>query len=337
MYDPGTLYYDPILTGFSVGFQDQNLYGERVLPVTPVRTPSGRYRVFDRSNWLIFVDRREPGTVANEIRGRKWSEDTFFTKEHSLQVAIHDEERQELTSLGGLADPTFGGALQIDPERDGTELVTRALLLGHEKKVSDLTRNTANYPAGHTVTLAGTAQWDQDWANGTNSASNPLGDIRTALTKILVDTGNVPANTMVVPRYGVQFIENHPRIVDRFKTFTLLEPDAFQKLTGFEGTIYMVDSVYNAADNYLATPSVTQFWGKDVWVGIVNPEPGINQQTFGKTFAQLYPSGDIRPTDHWREEGRKSDLVRVSQKYDLKITSSIAGYLIKNAFSSGAW
>jgi len=337
MYDPGLLYFDPILTGFSIGFQDQNLYGERVMPTTPVTTPSGRYRVFDRSNWIIFLDRREPGTVANEVRGRRWSEDTFFTKEHSLQVAIHDEERQEYMSQGGIADPTFGGAAVIEPERDAVELVTRSILLGHELKVANLVRNTANYPAGHTVTLSGTAQWDQDWANGLASASNPLADIRAALTKILVDTGNVPANTMILPRYGQQFIENHPRIVDRFKTFTLLQDDAFQLLTGFQGTIYLVDSVYNAADNYLATPSVQQFWGKDVWVGIVEPNPGQNQQTFGKTFSQQYPNGGTRPTDRWREEGRKSDIIRVSQKYDLKITSSIAGYLIKNAFSSGAW
>jgi hypothetical protein len=119
-----------------------------------VRTQSGRYRVFDRSNWLIFEDRRAPGTVANEIRGAKWSEDVFCTSEHSLQSPVHDEERQALTSQGGLADPVFGGAMQIDPERDATEAVTGGLLLRHEKAVSDLVRNTATYPVGNTVTLA---------------------------------------------------------------------------------------------------------------------------------------------------------------------------------------
>src|SRR5512134_2209568 len=104
MYDPGTLYVDPILTDFSVGYEDQTLFGERIMPLTPVRTQSGKYRVFDRSSWLIYPDRREPGTVANEIRGAKWSEDTFFTKEHSLQAPVHDEEDQQLNSLGGFAN-----------------------------------------------------------------------------------------------------------------------------------------------------------------------------------------------------------------------------------------
>ncbi len=82
MYDPSLLYTDPILTGFSTGYSDQELQGDAIMPVTPVNTHSGRYRVFDRSDWLIFPDRREPGTVANEVRGRKWSEDSFKVVEH---------------------------------------------------------------------------------------------------------------------------------------------------------------------------------------------------------------------------------------------------------------
>src|SRR6476659_2458496 len=105
MYDPSALYTDPILTNLSVGFKDQSLYGAELFPITPVNTQSGRYRVFDRSDWVIFEDRREPGDVAREVRGRKWSEDTFRTSEHSLQGAVNDEENQQLNSLGGFANP----------------------------------------------------------------------------------------------------------------------------------------------------------------------------------------------------------------------------------------
>lgn len=335
MYDPGELYSDPILTGFSVGYQDQTLYGTEVFPITPVRTKSGRYRVFDRSSWLMFQDRREPGAVANEIRGAKWSEDTFKTSEHSLQAPIHDEERQELTSQGGLADPVFGGALQLDPERDATELVTGSILRGHEKKAADAARNTANYAVGNTVTLAGAQQWD-DYTGGTASTSNPVADIQAAIRKVWTLTRRRP-NLLAIPAMGVPYIENHPRIVDRFKNFSLAEPDAFRTLTGFEGRIILTDSVYNAANNIDATESITDFWGKDVWVGLSDPTPGQRTKTFGKTFAFLYPDGTIRPTDRWREEPRKSDIVRVSMNYDLKIVSNVAAYLIKTAFSAGAF
>jgi hypothetical protein len=340
MYDPGLLYVDPILTNLSVGFQDESLYGESIMPVTPVRTQSGRYNVFDRSDWLLYESRRQPGTVAHEIMGRRWSTDNFQTVEHSLQAPILDEERQQLLSQGGLANPVFGGAIQIDPEADATKLITRALLLGHEAKVSALVRNIANYPATNYVTLAGNYQWDQ-YVYGTPGFpstvySDPVSDILKGMRTIKQLTGRWP-NTLAIPSFGMPYIENHPRIVERFKTFSLTMPDAFRLLTGFQGNIVVTDSLYNAANNIDATQNITYFWGKDVWLGIVDPTPGLAQHTFGKTFAQVYPDGTIRPTDRWREEGRKADIVRTSFKYDLKIVSSIAGYLIQNAFSSGAW
>lgn len=335
MYDPGTLYLDPILTNFSVGYQDQTLYGLRILPETPVNTQSGKYRVFDRSSWLIYDDRREPGTVANEIEGRKWSEDTFSTQEHSLQASVKDEEYQELRSQGGFANSDAGVNLDIEPARDATEAVTGAILLKHEKLVADTVRNTANYPVANTTTLAGSQQWN-DYTNGVTSTSNPVNDIIVGIRAIQAATGRDP-NTLVLPKYGISYIENHPRVVDRFKNFTLNDPEAFRRLTGFTGTILEVDSKYNAANNIDAAESIQSLWGKDVWLGIVDPTPGQRTKTFGKTFAQRYPSGDLRPTDRWREEPRKSDLVRVSYKYDVKIVSSGAGYLIKTAWASTAF
>jgi hypothetical protein len=340
MYDPGLLYVDPILTSLSVGFQDETLYGTDIMPIVPVNTQSGKYNVFDRSDWLLYESRRQPGTVAHEIQGRRWSLDSFETVEHSLQAPIFDEERQQLQSQGGLANPVFGGTVQIDPEADATTLVTRSLLLGHEAKVSGLVRNPANYPSTNTIALSGTSQWD-NYTYGTAGiastvVSDPVSNIMAGMRTIRTLTGRWP-NTLVIPQYGMSFIENHPRVVDRFKTFSLSEPNAFQTLTGFQGRIIAADSLYNSANNIDATPNMTYFWGKDVWMGIVDPTPTLRSHTFGKTFAQTYPDGSIRPTDRWREESRKADIVRTSFKYDLKIVSSIAGYLIQNAFSSGAW
>jgi hypothetical protein len=202
MYDPGQLYVDPILTNFSVGFQDQTLYGDQIFPMVPVRTQSGKYRVFDRSNWLIFPARREPGTESNEIRGRKWSQDTFNTKEQSLQAAILDEERQELTSLGGLADPVFGGALTIQPEVDATNLITRSLLLEHELKVSTVVRDTTTYPAANVVTLAGASRWNNHTfvtaGDPYSIVSNPVGDIHTGMLAVWGAVREYP-NVMIIP------------------------------------------------------------------------------------------------------------------------------------------
>ena len=333
MYDPGQLYIDPILTGFSTGYQDQTLYGEKVFPVTPVNTQSGKYLTFDRSNWMIFASRREPGSVANEVRGGKWSSDNFSTQEHSLQASVADEEVQQYTSLGGLANPWAGGGVGIDPHRDATELITRALLLEQELKATTKLRDPATYTGGasgtHVVTGASGTYWDDE-------DSDIIGMVRAGIRQIQIDIRLTP-NTMLVPRFGAGFLETNSDMIDRFKYFALTQPDAFRLLTGFDGQIVFVDSVYNAADNVDVAEDITSFWGKDVWIGYVDPTPGQKTRTFAKTFAQIYPDGSIRPTDRWREEPRKSDIVRTSYKYDIKVITPDAGYLIQNAFSSGAW
>lgn len=333
MYDPGQLYFDPILTGFSTGYRAQNTYGLDILPETPVRTQSGRYRVFDRSNWIIFKSRREPGTVANEVQGGKWSEDVFLTVEHSLQSPVLDEEMQQLISQGGLADAVFGGDLQLDPHEDATQLIVRSLQLEHEGKVATLVRNPAIYAASNKITLTTTAQWN---VQDNTATGDPVTVIRNAMRAVFALTGRWP-NTLAIPAQGASYLETHPKIVDRFKNFALTMPEAFRQLTGFEGRILEVDSMYNSANNIDAAETITSFWGKDVWIGIVDPTPGQLTKTFGKTFAQIYPSGDTRPTDRWREEPRKADLVRSSWKYDLKVVSPEAGYLITDAFAAGAW
>ena len=339
MYDPGKLYVDPILTGFSVGYQDQTLYGERLFPITPVNTQSGRYRVYDRSNWIVFPSRREPGTIANEVRGGKWAEDTFKTVEHSLQAAVADEEDQELQSQGGLASPVFGGGLQLNPHQDATELITRSLLLEHEQKVAAAIRNTANYAGGFTTALAAATKWS-DYTYVTagiveSIISNPVKDIRAACFKVYKATGRWP-NTMTIPIDALGVIEQHPRVVDRFKNFALTDPEAWKALINVPApdNFFIVDSMVNSANNIDATENIVSLWGQDVWLGLVDSTPGQKTKTFGKTFVQTYPDGSTRPTDRWREEERKSDIVRTSFKYDLKIISDTCGYLFQTAVAA---
>jgi hypothetical protein len=335
MYDPGALQvFDPILTNFSVGFQDQNLYGERLFPVTRVNTRNGVYRVFDRSNWLMFRDHRAPGTVANEVSGRVWSQDTFQVKEHSLQAPVYDEENEELNALGGIGQPNLGGAISIQPETDAVNLITRSIMLGFEQAVANTIRNAANYAANHKVTLSGTSQWSD--YSGT---SDPVSDLRTAMRRVYLDTRQWP-NTMIIPFDAVGVIENNPKVVARYTYTSVFDPNAWKQILGLPAgvadnlNVFVVDSMYNSADNLDVAPTMTGFWGQDVWVGVVNPGDGQNIQTFGKAFARPYPNGDIRPTDRWREEARKTDVVRVSYRYDLKIVNSLAGYLIKSAVAA---
>lgn len=338
MYDASSLYVDAFLSDFATGYREPEYYADRIMPFTRVGAKSGLYRVFDRSDRLLFKTRREPGTVANEIVGRKWTSDSYKTVQHSLQTFVTDEERRELASQGGLNQQAFGGTIDIDPEEDATELIVGALQRGHEKKVADMTRNTANYPVGNTVTLAGASQLD-DYTGGTSSTSDPVSVILAAVRKIEGTIGRTP-NRMLLPRQGASFLEQHPRVIARFTNFSLLDPDAWKLLSTFDGEIIQVgvgDDFYNSADNIDAAEVMTSFWGKDIWIGYVDQTEGNKVLTFGKTFVYPQLNGEEKPIDRWREEARKSDLFRQTWEYEPKIVTSGAGYLIKNAFSTGAW
>ena len=312
---------DPLLSDFSTGWEAKELIGERLAPITRTTQLNGRYMVFDRSDWLIFPDERSMGTVANEIQGAKWSTDTFNVHEHSLQAPVFDEEREQLGKAENFpVDYTL--------ETAATELTTRSLLLGHEKAVADMFRLAANYPGANTATLLTADQWD----NYGSASSDPVADIEAALRQVYVSSGRA-ANTLVIPWLVWSYLRNHPKIVDRFQNFRLTADEAFKELTGFSGEIIIAESQYNTADNIDATESISDFWGKDVWLGIVDTVPGQRTKTFAKTFVFPYNDSVIRPVDTWREEPRKADLYRTSYRYDMKLVSNVAGFLYKSVIA----
>jgi hypothetical protein len=329
MYDSRAVFADPILSNFSLGFSDQNYVAAEVMPAFDVDLPSGRYRVFDRSDWLSFPARREPGTEANEIRGRKWSEDVFSTKEYALQAAVDDSEVQVVNNANRNAAASLVAG--ISPQKDATNLVTRALKINYELQVAALVTNASNYGAGNKVTLAGATQWN-------TSTADPVKNIVDAMNAIYTGTLQYP-NLMVIPWNVWLTLANHPALLNRWTPTNIQQAtydvvQAISLFTGFQGRILVTNAVYNSADNIDATPVMTSIWGKDVWIGKVDQEnSGTNVQTFGKTFTFPYPDGGRQRTTRWREEKRTSEVVRVQWRYDFKLVNALAGYIIKAAIA----
>src|SRR3990172_2198848 len=113
-YNPtgsGNVHIDQVLTQISVGWPNNGLVGERLLPSVKVVKQSDKYYIFGREGWLPEQDERAPGSVANEISGLAVSLDTYYAREHSLQVAI----KNLVTTTGNYASTlstTLAGAAQ---------------------------------------------------------------------------------------------------------------------------------------------------------------------------------------------------------------------------------
>jgi hypothetical protein len=327
VYQPtgtGNVHIDAVLTQISLGFPNNALVGDNLFPSVGVKKQSDKYYVFGREAWLPETsDYRAPGTEANEIPGLKVSLDTYYAQEHALQVAVTDEERENADA-------------PLSPDRDGTELVTAKVLLGREIAIKNLVTTTTNYATGMSVTLSGTTQWS-DYTN-----SDPILNIRTGMRAVHAKMFMEP-NLAVIPYLVMSTLEDHPDIIERIKYSerAILTPEIIASVFGIQRVIVpgvgVGSGAVGAAGNAL---SVGYLWGKDVLLAWVPGRAGMRTPAFGYEFTWGSPY-----VDRWREDKRKSDLIRYQRRYDLKLVGveinpgsgdfgkSIAGYLIKNAIA----
>lgn len=331
VYQPtgtGGVHQDQILTNISLAFPNNGLVGENLFPVVKVKKQSDKYRWFGREAWLPETsDLRAPGTEANEIPGLKVSDDTYYAQEHALQIAVTDEERENADS-------------PLSPDADGTNLVTSKILLGREVAMKNLVTTAANYASGLTVTLSGTQQWN-DYTN-----SNPIADFRTGNRAVHAKVFFEP-NVAIIPYLVMSTLEDHPDIIERIKYSerAVLTPEIIAAVLGLQKVVVPgvgIGSGTPGASGFAITAGY--LWGKDVLLAWVPSTPGMNIPAFAYEFAWTY-GGQTQMVDRWREDRRKSDVIRVQRRYDLKMVGveinpasgdykkSVVGYLIKNAIA----
>lgn len=318
------VHIDQVLTNISVGWSNEGLVAERLFPTVRVRKQSDKYYTFGREAWLPESgDYRAPGTEANEIPGVAVSLDTYYAQEHSLQVAVTDEERENTDS-------------PMSPDRDGTELVTSKIVLGRELAMKNLVTDATQYATDMTVTLSGGAQW-----NSANYAtSDPIKDIKAGRRAMHANVFMEP-NTAIIPYQVMAELEDHPDFIERIKYSerSILTPEIISAVVGIRNIIVPGTGIASGSDlipGYL--------WGKDVLLAWVPPRAGLKIPAFAYEFVWTI-GGSTQVVDRWRENRRKSDVIRCSRRYDLKLVGRenntndpnngkvVTGYLIKNAIA----
>ena len=316
---------DNVLTNLSLAYPNNEFVGNRLFPVVTVRKQTDKYYWFGREGWVPEdSDYRAPGTEANEIPGLQVALDTYYASEHALQIAVYDEERENVDS-------------PMSPDADATNLVTQKILLGRELAMMNFVTDATKYASTNTVTLSGTAQWN-DYTN-----SDPIGVIRTAMRAFHANVFFEP-NTAVIPYQVMSVLEDHPKIMDRIKYTdrAILTPEIIASVLGLKNVI-IPEVASGSGVGFSMTASY--LWGKNVLLAYVPSSPGLRVPAFAYEFVWAYPGAGAMKTDRWREEKRGSDLIRVRRRYDLKMVGvetnpasgnygkSITGYLIKNAIA----
>jgi hypothetical protein len=314
---PGDVHVDPLLTDFAVNYKNVGFVGDACFPVIPVNKRSAKYAVFEASRRNLRVQNtlRAPRTAAKTVEYEVDLTNSYAAEEYSLASGVDDQERDNADA-------------PIDPDQRAARIALEGLLLDREDRIGTKVRLAANYTASHVVALAGGNQWS-DAVN-----SSPKVDVDAGRDLIVQHTGVLP-NTLLLPWLVVQKLKLNNKITDAFKyTATQGAVINLEQLKAyFEIDNIVVAGALKNTANEGAAAVIARIWGKDVWMGYVDPnsspQDGIS---FGKTF-RWKQNGQPRLTRSYYEPKARTTWTEVTEANDEKITAKDCGYLIQTAIA----
>lgn len=313
----GTIHIDQALTNFSVKYSNGAMIADLIAPRIDVAKDSDQYFVYGRQDFRATQDLRADKADTNFIDSWKIeSIPTYLCEEHSLADLVSDRERRNADA-------------PLSPDFDTTESLTNMLMLNREKRVADLLTAAATFAAsGNVVTLSGPQQWD-DADFDSNSKDDAIeARIDIAKEAVRAAIGRDP-NVVVIPAAVAKVVKRDLAVRDlvRYTDNTLLVNGDLPP-TLWNMNVLVPGSVYDAAQEGQAF-SGADVWGRHVLVAYVAPNPRTPRtMTLGLTF-----QSQARQTSKWREEGRKSDAIEVSEILVEKIVCEYCGYLIRSAIA----
>jgi hypothetical protein len=300
------VHVDVALTTVSVKYQNATFVGEKLFTPILVNKDSDIYFIYGKQDFRIFNTIRAPGTRAKQVEWTIEKSAPYFTKEHSLEMQLIDEVRNNAD------DP-------IQYDADSTEILTNMLLLDLEKNIADVAQDPNSYAPEHSETLSETDKWSD------YTSSNPLKKVRDMKETIRNKIFLYP-NTMIVSADVHNVLLDHPVIVDRIK-YTQLGVTTEQLLA----RLFEIDNYLIAGGGYISSAegqeeTLTNIWNNCVVLAYVAPRPGLKQISFGYLFRRK----GYRMVERWRDDPLRSDWIRVSDKYDIRVISPYAGYLLQS-------
>jgi hypothetical protein len=297
------------LSTFAVQFIPQGSIANRIAPTVTVQKASDYYYKVDPQRAAMRQSSDIRG-LNGEAANIDWATgtDLYSCQEHTLQQPLDDR-------LIANADPA------LDIKTTASASVMSGLTLNKEIALA------AALTTAVTQTAAAAAVW-------TGNLSVPIEEITTGIKAIRDATG-------VRPNFGwcdysvYLALINHPDIVSRVMYSQVATQEnldaALARVLGLE-QVWVGDVFKNTSMN--ATPSLSRVWGTTFWLGRVQANPGLQTQTLVTTFAWAgAPGVGGVAIDEYRDDKKKSDVVRGSWSYDQKVIDASLGYRITGCVS----
>jgi len=297
MPDINTVRQDKLLSNLSVKYRNKSFIAAEVFPFVPVKKNSDIYRVYSRQFRLPSTS-RAIGASSRE-HTFEISTSSYVLEKHGLKDYIPDDTKDNY-DIGDL-------------RADTTEELTDTILRRMEKSFLDLFTTTS---WSQNQSLATAALWS---ANTT--VSNPILPVDTATSTILLNSGEMP-NMGLIGFNNLVITKNHISILDRVKhTSKEMTEAMLAALFGLEKIAVSKAGLDSAAKG--ETASVAFMMNNQFWVGNTKARPSLKTQTAGAIFRKNKPL-----VKRWRDEDRESEVVEVNMQYQVRVISSLSGFLI---------
>jgi hypothetical protein len=303
---------DKLLTNVSQAYIPTGFVSELALTPLKVVQSSGRIGKYGNQHLRLESTLMGGKGVAKRVEIRQYASDAYFIKPNGLEDMITPEEYENVEQ-------------PFDIEKDVTAQLTSLLYIGKEKALADSLRSTSILTQN--VTLSGTGQWN-DYTN-----SDPIAVINTAKNTIRSASGVLP-DTMILDEGVMNVLRFHPKLLRNLgfadSRAGSLEDADIAKAFRLK-RVLVADVVYDTAKEG-QTSSLAPMWGKDVILAALPTDAAKLQKSLGYYVTKssegprkVYKQNVINPPD--------SKSIIVKDSYDLVLTDTTCGYVIKAAIA----
>ena len=302
------------------------LIADKIFPYLGRDRKTGTYRKIKKGTGGILEmsgdDQtvRAPRTPYKEV-DRTYEMASFLCQDRGLTEVVDDSDQHDVARF-------------FNAEQTSTKLVIGNILRGQEKRVADTVMNEAIWGAALAPTAAYTA------ANVTNDTVDVGADFEEAISRIAKRQELL--NTIIIPRNVWKRIRTSTKLRKFIfgdnaggKMVTRAEfLAAFQDSAPIEN-LYITDSVYaNVKKGQQVADADLKYIWPDTYVWFGNVTGGeVDAGGAGRIF---YWEEDVEfayVVESYRDEHRRSDVVRVRQHNAEHVTNECAGFLLKTNYA----
>lgn len=278
--------------------------GARVMPFLPMMEQSAEYPVIPKEVMLKIHDTRRA------MRGKYPSSDWEFemglyaTRENGWEEKIDDRERKLYATL-------------FNAEVVATRRATKIVDLSMERRIAAKVFNPTNFTP-HAVA--------NEWDNKANAT--PIDDVNDAKLSHRNQCG-IPANTLIIGYYTFEKVRTCDQIIDQLiNTFPGID---LNRITSQQlATIFNIEqvlvggAVYDSADKG-QDAVIADLWDNEyAMLTVCSNAPDVSEPCIGRSFiwTEESPGSGEPVVESYRDEGSRSDIVRVRHDSDERLLKS---------------